>query len=43
VVIDKKKDRYPWLKVGENENLKLFAVNRKFESNSKPRETYMRT
>ena len=35
IVVHHKTDPFPYLKVKPNENLKLYAVNQKFEDNEK--------
>jgi hypothetical protein len=35
IVTHHQSDPFPYLKVGPNENLKLYAVNQKFEDNEK--------
>ncbi|KAJ3326066.1 hypothetical protein HDU76_013039 [Blyttiomyces sp. JEL0837] len=38
VVVNKKDNPYPWLNVDQNTNLKLYAVNRKFDKNAEKKK-----
>eukprot|EP00842_Homolaphlyctis_polyrhiza_P000370 jgi/Hompol1/1333/HPOL_002683-RA len=41
VLIKKNENPYPWLHVPQNKNIKLYAVNRKFDQDKEVRKSYI--